>query len=88
MAGAVCCSWRYREVLTAATGRKQTLRKREGRPGGTFEEPCSAPGGAGAESLQGGRREGGHQGERAQDAAGCKSDRAVRESKDIMSLEL
>lgn len=80
MAGAVCRSGCYCEIPAAATRRKQTLGQREGRPGSTSEGPRTAAGGVGAESLQGGRREGGQEGERVQDAAGCESDWTVREN--------
>lgn len=73
MAGAVRCSGRHCEIFAAATGGKQTLRQREGRAGGAFEDPRAAAGGGGAESLQGGGRQGGQEGERVQDAAGCES---------------
>lgn len=79
MARTVCCSWCDCEILAAATRREQTLRKRQGRPGSAFEGPRTAAGGDGAESLQGGRREGGQEGEGVQDAAGCEFDRAVRQ---------
>lgn len=81
MAGALCCSRCYSENTAAAAGGKQTLGKREGRSGSTFEEPHTAAGGVGAESLQGCRREGGQKGERVQDAAGCESDWAVCQNK-------
>lgn len=86
MAGAICCSWCYCEILAAATWRKQTLGQRERRPGSAFEDPRAAAGGGGAESLQGGRWEGSQEGERVQDGARCESERAVGEyDKDITS---
>lgn len=72
MAGAIRRSWCYREVFAAATRREQTLGQREGRSNGALEEKRPAAGGVGAESLQGGRREGGQEGEGVQDAAGCE----------------
>lgn len=86
MAGAVRRSWRYREVFAAATRREQTLGQRERRSDGTLEEKHPAAGGVGAESLQGGRREGGEEGEGVQDAAGCESDCDVRENISLLSL--
>lgn len=54
MAGALRCRRCRREVLTAATGRKQTLRKGEGRHGGAIKEPRTTAGGVGAKGPHGG----------------------------------
>lgn len=67
--GGRCC----RKVLTAATRRKQTLWKREGRHSSTIKEPRTTAGGGSAKGLQGGGRKGLQEGERVQDAARCKS---------------
>lgn len=74
MAGAIRRRRCYCEIFAAAAGGEQTLGQRQGRPRGAFEEPRTAAGGVGAESLQGGRREGGEEGEGVQDAAGCESE--------------
>lgn len=73
MAGALCCSWCHREILAAATGRKPMFRKREGSVGGTLKKPHTTAGGVCAKSLQRGKWERGQDGERVQDAPGCKS---------------
>lgn len=71
--GGRCC----REVLPAATGRKQTLRKGEGRGGGAIKEPHPTAGGVAAKDPQGGGRKGRQKAERVQDAARCKSRRVT-----------
>lgn len=75
MAGALRCRRCRREVLTAATGRKQTLRKGEGRHCGAVNEPRTTAGGVGAKGPHGGGGKGDQERERVQDAARCEPPR-------------
>lgn len=82
VARALRCRRRHRQVSAAAPGGEQALREGEGRFSGASDESDTAAGGVDAERLQGGQREGGQEGERVQDAAGCE----FREQKNPHSL--
>lgn len=72
MARALRRSRCHRQVPAAAPGGRQALREGEGRFTGASDQPDAAAGGVDAERLHGGGREGGQEGARVQDAAGCE----------------
>lgn len=73
VAGALRRGRSHRHVAAAAAGGEQAVGERERRHDDQAEEPRAAAGGGGAEGLQGGRRQGGQEGEGVQDAAGRES---------------
>ena len=72
MAGEVRGGRRHGGVSPAASGGQQALGRREGRPGLPPQGPRAAAGGVPADRRQGEGGEGGAEGARVQDAAGCE----------------